>query len=209
MQEYIDFLPAAQRYLDAIAEFERQSRLSVDKANELLSAVIVNQWFVSQGVDMRIQLLSRTRGPDGKLLIAGDDSGKLVEFKSSKQGSNPEFWFKPTFDFAAHGCVVMTEFAEGRPQRVYIAIGAATMQVLSDRLLDDKYRNSFKHGDLLRLFALDRAAKLARRQRRATIGLRHEPLPSTNTTDRLVILEQPAIDDMLKQCTAQTAIQTS
>jgi hypothetical protein len=189
---------AAKRYLTAAAEFRSATGFDPSKANEILSAMLANAWFAQEGFAWRIDPLSRPRGADGVLVIDGEDSGLLVEFKSTNQGS-AEFQFSPDFDFDKHGCVVLTEFDDGSPKRMYLAIGPETMKELRSRLDDDARRSTFdraKHN--LRLFATDRRAGKGRHS--ATRGLLRTPVADIGPEDRVVILERDAIDALMRAC---------
>ncbi|MCG7400485.1 MULTISPECIES: hypothetical protein [Caballeronia] len=202
-QKLLKSFDAAKRYLVAAADFKNATGFDPGKANEILSAMLANAWFAKAGFKWRIDPLSRPRGADGTLLIDGADSGLLVEFKSSKQTSS-EFQFSPDFDFGRHGCVVMTEFRDGLPKRIYLAIGAETMKELRSRLDDDGHRATFdreKHN--LRLFATDRSADEIRHC--AVRGLLRTPVKDTGPEDRVIILESEAISELMQVCSLAAA----
>jgi hypothetical protein len=112
---------AALRYLRECFHFKEQTGLSHNKANELLSAIVVNRWLGANGYPWAIQLSSKPTGIDGS--IEGDiDGPRNVEFKSSGS-KHPSYQFDPRFDYASHGCLVFTQLLEGIPKRIFVAIG--------------------------------------------------------------------------------------
>jgi hypothetical protein len=151
-------LSAAQRYLRECVRFEREAGYAPNKANELLSAIIVNRWLAKDGHAWQIEITTRPTGIDGTMvgLVQGPTS---VEFKSSKAAC---FQFKPTFDYASHGCIVMTQFKDGLPTRLFLAFGAASIESIRNLAVADTKRDNFNKSkiDMAQVHVLqNRAAK--------------------------------------------------
>jgi hypothetical protein len=134
---------AAQSLLHECAKFERDTGFAVGKANELVSAAIVNRWLDREGYGWNVEIMTRPRGVDG--ILTGSKTGN-AEFKSSKQGS-ASFEFKEHFPFADHACVVMTQFSEGTPISIFLAFGEQAMTTLARLLKADTERESFKRPE--------------------------------------------------------------
>jgi hypothetical protein len=193
-QNYDAYIRDALQCMQAAAHFEKTTQFGASKANELLAAAIVNRWLAKKAFGWRIELSSRPRGVDGTLVGSGMHA-QDVEFKSSKQTSS-EFQFAPDFPFSTHGCVVMTEFIDGHPRRMFIAHGPKTMEELKERLEADADRISYnrERGDRLRLFASSRNADT---RRQSPIKGLADVRVDFGTTDRVDVLERAEIDALL------------
>ncbi len=175
---------AAKTFLEDCARFERNTGFEIKKANEVFSAAVVNRWLESENYDWKIAVNTKPRGADGTLI--GQQTGD-VEFKSSKQKS-ASFEFKEHFPFDEHACIVMTEFSEGSPIRIFLAFGTVAMKRLISMLAADTIRESFKRPqDNARLFSTRRPRTETSEQPSNSLV---DNLMETSREDRIVQIDE-------------------
>lgn len=132
-------MSAAQRYLRECFRFKSETGYSPDKANELLSAMVVNRWLARHRYEWSIKIESKPTGIDGTM-FGKVEGPQHVEFKSSKSAS---FQFDRAFDYASHGCIVMTQFKDGVPHRLFLAFGADSIAEIRKLAVEDMRRRNF------------------------------------------------------------------
>lgn len=89
-------------------KFEKATGFSHTKVEEVIAVLVTNQWFKSEGIDLKISLSTKPRGADGELQGKTYSDFDRVEVKSSKD-SNKQFQFSRNFTFSTHGCVICLE----------------------------------------------------------------------------------------------------
>ncbi len=186
-------MSAAQRYLRESFRFQSETGYSPGKANELLSALAVNRWLDTNGYRWKIQIASKPTGVDGTMV--GEVEGpRDVEFKSSKAAS---FQFNPAFDYAAHGCIVMTQFKDGLPARIFVAIGAASIALIQAMAVADTRRDNFNKTkiDMAQVHVTAKPGGDAQRRPEAVEGLLDQlgKPESNHGPNRFVMIEGDAL----------------
>ncbi len=191
---------AAQDLFKYATNFEELTGYSVNKANEIIVAGIVNKWLSVNDYNCSIVVNTNLRGVDGE--IVGDFGGP-VEFKSSKQAS-PSFQFSPNFSFMDHSCIAMTVFKSGTPTRIFLAIALSkdkkSMETLTKVLQLDSERLTYNEnrGDRLCIFATSR--KVGKARKKDAPGLK-EMVDSNQWSklDRIVEISGLEINGMLQE----------
>ncbi|NML59883.1 hypothetical protein HHL21_02050 [Massilia sp. RP-1-19] len=190
---------AALRYLRECSYFKSETGLAPGKANELLSAIIVNRWLAANGYAWKIAISSRPTGVDG--VIVGDVAGpRDVEFKSSGT-KNASYQFDPKFNYASHGCLVFTQLSEGVPARVFLAIGSQSIASIQSMAELDMKRLNFgaKKDDMALVHTTSKPASAQRPARvdgLADLPVRHG---ADGRDDRVVVIEGAELTGFLSE----------
>lgn len=187
---------AASRFLHESMVFTRETGLAPSKANELLSAIIVNRWLKSKNYEWWIKLSSRPTGIDGE--IKGKFAGPSgVEFKSSGTRSG-SYQFDPKFEYTTHGCLVFTEFREGAPVKLFIAMGPQSIKKIESMALIDQTRKNFgtKKADMALVHT---TAKPKSTQRPTTVKGLADHLGAGGRSDQIVEIKGPELETLLAE----------
>jgi hypothetical protein len=192
---------AALRYLRECVHFKDETGLPSEKANEILSAIIVNRWLSENNYKWKIEISKKPRGIDGT--IVGDMTGEIdVEFKSSTQKYS-NFQFKPDFNFQSHGCIIMTQILNGVPNRVFIAFGKKAINDINMMAIEDMKRPNFnfKRPDMALVHMTERRKGKQRNNRIPGLIDRISTISSPGSVDRddqLIMIENPQLAEFLK-----------
>ena len=126
----VDIAPALFHQLVDVKRSMQQLQLSPSKTEEVITAYILNQWWAEQGLPYSIAIATPPTGYDGLLKVNGqvpEGQTMAVEFKSAqkKGDGNCGFQFNPDpakFVFTDHACIACTEFEQGWPVRIFVAL---------------------------------------------------------------------------------------
>ena len=126
----VDIAPALFHQLVDVKRSMQQLQLSPNKTEEVITAYILNQWWAEQGLPYSIAIATPPTGYDGLLKVNGqvpEGQTMSVEFKSAqkKGDGNCGFQFNPDpakFVFTDHACIACTEFEQGWPVRIFVAL---------------------------------------------------------------------------------------